>query len=92
MPPLLQESVNPPFKPTTPRELRAEQFVLSEDQESSHLQTGRGVKFTGLTKRNSESIERYVQELSEEPVFGVAARSPCQRPFISALELAKKSV
>ena len=32
---------------------------------SSHLQTGMGVKFTGLTKKNSESIERCVKELSE---------------------------
>lgn len=30
---------------------------------SSHLQTGMGVKFTGLTKRNSEAIEQCVKEL-----------------------------
>lgn len=32
---------------------------------SSHLQTGMGVKFTSLTKSNSESIQRCVKELSE---------------------------
>jgi hypothetical protein len=32
--PVLQESANPPFKPTT-RELRTEYFVLSEDQKKT---------------------------------------------------------
>lgn len=37
---------------------------------SSHLQTGMGVKFIGLTKRNSEFIEECVEELSESPRAG----------------------